>query len=203
MRIFFDLDGTLVDASDRLFRLFQFLAPVSNLNKEHYWKMKRNKFSHRQILKELFQFTDQQIDSFENTWLSMIELPEWIAFDKPFERITPYLINLKKNHSLYIVTARQLEHTAIEQVHRYEWSDIFSDILVTGHRCKKAELINKRVVTSREDWLVGDTGKDIEAGKQLGLRTAAVTSGFLNLEKLLEYSPDMVANNVIDLKFKN
>lgn len=203
MNVFFDLDGTLVDASDRLFRLFQFLVPASSFTKDDYWKLKRNKISHRQILKELFNFKNDQIDSFENTWLSMIELPDWIAYDKPFDQVTTYLKEVQKTHKVYVVTARQFEKTAKAQIHSYGWADIFSDILVTGHHVEKADLIVKNVGITNVDWFVGDTGKDIETGKQLGLRTAAVTCGFLNKERLIEYSPDVVVRSVVDLKFDN
>lgn len=200
MNVFFDLDGTLVDASDRLYKLFQFLVPASALTKDAYWKLKRNKISHREILATRFEYTDQQIEIFESTWLSMIELNEWIALDKPFAGVSDYLMELKKDHTLYIVTARQWEKTATLQVENYEWSDVFKDVLVTGHQMDKSELIRRKCLPSSKDWFVGDTGKDVEAGKQLGLQTAAVLSGFLNKEKLLEYRPDVIVDSVVDLR---
>jgi len=200
MKVFFDLDGTLVDASDRLYLLFQFLVPVSSLTKDKYWKLKRNKVNHPEILRTQYMYTDEKIKVFENTWLSMIELPEWIALDKPFAGITKHLLELKKDHILYIVTARQSEETAISQITNYGWSGIFDDVLVTKQRYEKSELVkkNRSEVT---DWIVGDTGKDIETGKRLGLRTAAVLSGFLSKERLMEYHPDIIANFVTDLTF--
>jgi len=200
MKVFFDLDGTLVDASDRLYQLFQFLVPVSSLTKDKYWKLKRNKVNHPEILRTQYMYTDEKIKVFENTWLSMIELPEWIALDKPFAGITKHLLELKKDHILYIVTARQSEETAISQITNYGWSGIFDDVLVTKQRYEKSELVkkNRSEVT---DWIVGDTGKDIETGKRLGLRTAAVLSGFLSKERLMEYHPDIIANFVTDLTF--
>jgi len=203
VNVFFDLDGTLVDASDRLFRLFQFLVPASSFTKDDYWKLKRDKVSHRQILKEHFNFEIGQIDSFENTWLSMIELPEWIAYDRPFDQVTTYLKEVQKTHKVYVVTSRQFEKTATAQIHSYGWADIFADILVTGHRVAKADLVVKNVGITNADWFVGDTGKDIETGKQLGLRTAAVACGFLNKERLAEYNPDVIVRSVSELKLDN
>ena len=203
MNIFFDLDGTLVDASDRLYNLFQHLVPASDLTKDAYWKLKRNKVGHREILQTHHEYSDQQIEVFENTWLSMIELNERIAQDKPFAGVTDYLRNLKKVHTLYIVTARQSRETAVSQIKNYEWSDVFKDVLVTGHQMEKSELIKSECLTAPNDWFVGDTGKDIETGKQLGLQTAAVFSGFLSKEKLAEYKPDIIANSVVELNFES
>jgi phosphoglycolate phosphatase len=203
MKVFFDLDGTLLDASDRLYQLFQFLVPISSLTKEEYWKLKRNKITHQEILHTQFMYNVAQIREFENTWLSMIELPEWITLDKPFPGITKYLHELKKDHALYIVTARQSEETAVLQIKNYGWSELFEDVLVTKQRYDKSELVKMNKSEAAKDWIIGDTGKDIETGKKLGLRTAAVLSGFLNKERLMEYQPDIIANFVTDLTFTN
>ena len=53
---------------------------------------------------------------------------------------------------------------------------------------------------SKNDWIIGDTGKDIETGQQLGIKTGAVLSGFLNLKSLLLYKPDLIINNIIEFK---
>jgi phosphoglycolate phosphatase len=202
MKIFFDLDGTLVDASDRLYQLFQFLVPNSRFTKDSYWELKRNKVSHQQILRNRFNYNEARIKSFESTWLGMIELPEWIALDKPFPNVTDYLSEMKKYHSLYVITARQSEERAVEQIHNYGWATFFDDVLVTRHRQEKWEMMNTKNVEVSKDWVVGDTGKDIEAGRKIGLLSAAVLTGFLNQEKLLEYNPDIIVNSVVDLTFK-
>jgi phosphoglycolate phosphatase len=202
MKIFFDLDGTLVDASDRLYQLFQFLVPDSKLTKNSYWELKRNKISHQQILKTQFSYAGERIKTFEQAWLEMIELPEWIALDRPFIKVTEYLSEIKKHHSLFVITARQSEETATNQLRTYGWATFFDDVLVTKHRQEKSEMMKNKNVEISKDWLVGDTGKDIEAGKKIGLLSAAVLTGFLNREKLLEYNPDIIVNSVVDLTFK-
>ena len=47
--IFFDLDGTLIDCSWRLYNLFQELNSASKLSYEKYWEINR----HRTIQKKL------------------------------------------------------------------------------------------------------------------------------------------------------
>jgi phosphoglycolate phosphatase len=73
---------------------------------------------------------------------------------------------------------------------------------VTQQRKEKFDLINDEVLISKQDWFVGDTGKDIQTGKKLGIKTAAVLSGFLNKEKLMEYEPDVIERDVLKLKFQ-
>ena len=200
MKIIFDLDGTLIDSRERLYSLFQHLVPASDLTFEAYWNYKRNKIDHRKILETRYLFSEHAIVSFQKNWMDKIELPEWLAFDKPFKGITAYLMELKKQHDLYLVTARQYEASVLVQLAEFGWTNIFTKVLVTAQKTEKINLINNAIATNLADWFVGDTGKDIETGKSLGMQTAAVLSGFLNREKLMEYNPDLIINCVTDFK---
>lgn len=202
MKIFFDLDGTLIDSRGRLYRLFQHLVPASTLSFDEYWNYKRNKIDHREMLKKFFSFSQDEIFLFQENWLDQIELPQWLALDKPFRGVTEYLLELKKQHELYIVTARQFENILLSQLTDFGWNGIFVKVFVTAQKTEKADMIKKAVATNETDWFVGDTGKDIQTGKSLGLRTAAVLSGFLSKEKLQEYEPEIIVDNVINLDFK-
>jgi phosphoglycolate phosphatase len=199
--IFFDLDGTLLDSRERLYNLFQDLVPDSGLSFNDYWNLKRNKISHKEILTTRFSYSLDAFKMFEQTWLRKIELPEWLSLDKPFEGVTDFLENLSKTHSLYLVTARQFKDQAFQQVSQYGWQHIFNEVYVTNGVQDKFELIAGSVKTNAVDWFVGDTGKDIQTGKKLGMKTAAVCSGFLSKEKLLEYKPDLIASSVTELNF--
>ena len=201
MKLFFDLDGTLLDARPRLYQLFQKLVPSSKLSFDAYWELKRNKIGHSEILKTQFFYTEKALMLFETAWMEAIEKPEWLALDKPFGGVTEYLIELKEKDELYLITARQYETKVMEQVLQYGWDEIFKKIFVTGQKKEKYELIKNSMVLSSEDWFIGDTGKDIETGKKLGLKTAAVLTGFLSKEKLEEYKPDLIVENIFELKF--
>ncbi|HEX8546724.1 MAG TPA: HAD hydrolase-like protein [Cytophagaceae bacterium] len=200
MKIFFDLDGTLLDSKRRVYSLFQYLVPNSTFSFVEYWNLKQNKVGHQQILTEIFGYREDQFKTFEDEWLRLIEDPEWLKLDTPFEGLKRYLLNLKTRNSLYVVTARQFKAVVQQQLNSFELIDIFEEILVTEQKRGKAELIGELVLTG-DDWIVGDTGYDIEVGKRLGLRTGAVLSGFLNKENLKEYGPDIIVENVTDLIF--
>ena len=202
MNIFFDLDGTLLDSRERLYQLFQHLVPDSKLSFKEYWEFKRNKTGHREILETYFSYSEEAFYSFERMWMENIELPEWLALDKPFEGVTNYLRELKTKHSLYLVTARQFEDIATQQINQSGWKGIFKKILVTRNKMDKYNLVKAAVKISGEDWFVGDTGKDIQTGKRLGINTAAVLSGFLNKNKLEEYNPDLIVDSIKELNFK-
>lgn len=201
MNIFFDLDGTLIDSRKRLYFLFQHLVAESMFSFDEYWIFKRDKVSHREILIHQFNYSEDKVKEFEENWMKRIELPEWLALDSPFDGVFDFLNELKKVHKLFLVTARQSESIALKQVDEYGWMPIFEKILVTAQKQEKFDLIVNTVEVKEHDWFVGDTGKDIQTGKELGINTAAVLSGFLSRKRLLEYAPDLIEVDVTKLKF--
>ncbi len=199
MKLFFDLDGTLIDSRQRLYQLFQYLVPESNLSFENYWNFKRNKINHNKILANEFEFAKENIDLFEIDWMKNIELKRWLSLDHPFEGVSEYLNKLKQNHLLFLVTARQSNEMVLDQIKKFKFENLFEKVFVTGQKVEKFDLINKNIKVSKQDWFIGDTGKDIETGKQLGIKTAAVLTGFLNREQLLKYEPDLIVEKIVDL----
>jgi phosphoglycolate phosphatase len=84
----------------------------------------------------------------------------------------------------------------------FKWQNLICDILVTEQKKEKFELIKEKsdIALSKNDWLIGDTGKDIETGKILGIRTIAFTNGFLNDTKLKEYNPTKITASLASIK---
>jgi phosphoglycolate phosphatase len=199
MKIFFDLDGTLIDSKLRLYSLFQELVPESNLTYEEYWKYKKSKFSHLMLLNQIFNFDQNKIEEFEIKWMKLIETDSSLKLDKPIEGATEYLIQLKeKGIILSIVTARQYKEKVFSQLTQFGWENIFNEVLVTEQINKKEELIKPFLSPCNDNWIIGDTGMDINVGKKLGIKTVAVLSGFQNEEVLSSYKPDYIFKNIIE-----
>jgi len=107
---------------------------------------------------------------------------------------------LREKYQLYLVTARQHRNKTIEQIGALGLIDIFQDVLVTGRKQKKHELIYRSIKTSSADWIIGDTGEDIRAGKTLAINTAAVLSGIMTREQLAAYDPTKIIESVINFE---
>lgn len=191
VKIFIDFDGTLVDSSERLYRLFSDLVPQSSLTKMQYWDLKRSKVDHSNILQHFFHYSQKQVREFESMWLSKIELDSYLSLDKPYIGSGENLEKLAQIYSLSLLTARQKKGTLLDQLKRFGWEGIFEDILVTEQKVSKSDLI-KSTTFSHNDWIVGDTGHDIATGQELDLHTAAVCNGFMSRESLIPYSPDKI-----------
>jgi phosphoglycolate phosphatase len=200
VNLFFDLDGTLLDSKPRLYQLFQHLVPESCLTFDDYWALKKDKIGHKEILQKQFNFDEKKIEIFQKSWMQKIELECWLCLDRPFEGVTELLQKLQSEYTLFVVTARQFETPALQQINTFGWAGFFKSIFVTRQEQNKYELISSHIKTAAYDWIVGDTGKDIETGKKLGIQTAAVLSGFLNESKLKEYNPTVVIKDVTNFK---
>ena len=198
MNIVFDLDGTLIDSKLRLYRLFQSLAAPSSLSYEEYWALKKNKTSNATILSGRLGYSEEQIADFVVRWMSLIESPSFLALDSNFEGIHAALGALQRDADLHVCTARQLREPVVEQLVSLNLLQFFKQVLVTEHKCTKESLILANITNlSSNDWLVGDTGKDIQVGKSLNIKTCAVLSGFLNKEVLRGYGPNLILDSVI------
>ncbi len=199
-RVFFDLDGTLLDSSRRLYTLFMELAPESFFSYEEYWDIKRKKTNQQDLLKKYFNYTNDRVLSFKETWHKRVEDPTLLEMDTPFEGVPAFLERIFHKKKLYVVTARQHPERVETQLDKFGWKPYFVDILVTQQKQSKADLIREHLSPESDDILVGDTGDDILCGKELGVRTVAVCSGNLNADSLKEYKPEQILDSVVQME---
>ena len=199
MNIIFDLDGTLINSKFRLYKLFRELTPDCQITFDDYWILKQKKITNEMILEKKFGYRKKDISNFVNTWMKLIENPKYLCLDTAFTGIKKKLSKLSYQAKLFICTNRQYRKPTIEQLRHLEILQYFNKILVTEQKFSKDFLIKKFIPGyDQNDWLVGDTGADIEVGKILNVRTCAVTSGFHSMNTLLNYNPDLILDTVLD-----
>jgi len=196
-KIFFDLDGTLIDSKKRLYVLFCDLTQQNKLSFDEYWDLKKAKVCHSSILKDYFGFSELLIKNFNDEWLGLIENSKYLDLDALFSYTEDVLRKLSKNHELFIVTARQDNEALTQQLRKLKIINYFKQILVTEAKKTKVELLQEYFNDlSTNDILVGDTGMDVSAARELGIISVAVLSGFRNREVLLNYNPDYIENDI-------
>lgn len=198
INLIFDLDGTLIDSRQRLYRLFQRLVPESKLSFESYWELKRDQVSNEIILASEFGYDAVAIKSFVANWMDLIEEPDYLALDTLIPCIQDSLDKLREDASVHVCTARQHRTLVVGQLSRLGLLGYFDSVMVTEQRRSKEELIENLPNLGPSDWIIGDTGKDIQVGQALGLNTCAVLSGFMNEERLKAYNPRLILPTAAD-----
>ena len=201
MNIIFDLDGTLIDSKPRLYALFQQLVPASELTFEQYWDFKHARLSNQAILSQEFGYCEKEITAFVSDWMGLIESPAFLELDGNFPGMHEALATLKLKARLHVCTARQLREPVIVQLSQLGLLEYFDEVMVTEQCNTKESLIALQVTDlTPADWIIGDTGKDVQVGDVLGIQTCAVLSGFMTRESLVGYNPGRILNSVTDFE---
>lgn len=203
--LFVDLDGPILDVSERYFRVHQdVLRSLGSLrvtiSKTQYWRMKR---SGQPLELILTKFSDGRIDqaAFLNEWVKCIELPEYLQLDTVFPGVRKRLHQLKERFNLVLVTLRQDKDAIGTQLKRLELTNLFSCVLSRsplrseGWKVKR-DLIASSGLFSTPAWIIGDSEVDILAGRALGMKTIAVLSGIRNSAMLKEVAPDFIVKDL-------
>ena len=129
-----------------------------------------------------------------------IEAPEFLALDKNLPGMHATLAELCEQANLYVCTARQYSIPLLNQLERLRLLYYFDEVMVTEQTRSKEELVRTLPSLASQDWMIGDTGKDIQVGQMLGIKTCAVLSGFLNEKALLNYGPDLILPTAADFR---
>lgn len=202
MNIIFDLDGTLIDSSERMYRLFCDLIPECKLSKEEYWDYKRNKVNHKMLLSMKYPHTN--FESFNRKWMHMIEGDTYIMMDKVYPDTIAVLEKLKSKYKMYLLTARQSKYALMKELEELGIKKYFVNIFTTeGHMTKTELLCNACLLDTKladkDNYFVSDMGMDIQLGNKMGYKTVGISHGFMSAEKLKEYQPDYLIDELTDL----
>lgn len=201
MKIFFDLDGTLIDARNRVWHLFIDLTFPDAISFDCYWELKRAGRDHAWILGEVLGRSKEFIKAFGENWMDRIENDHYLSLDTLFDKTVQVLSTLRECHQLYLVTARQSRARALAQLKWLGINDCFASILVTQQVAGKPQIIRSAGldVDPEDAVIIGDTGVDISAARELGMASIAVLSGFRNCESLQKYFPDHIVDGIADV----
>jgi phosphoglycolate phosphatase len=198
-----DLDGPILDVSERYYRVYSdtITSIGSNpLGREWYWESKRNKTSEPEILAESGARDPDLVRKYIDARAKLIESSTYLFFDQVWPGTREALNILRSHAELALVTMRTSKELLRRQIERVELREAFDCVLAAGpgpvaneRGERKAQLVrdcygNEQVT----GWFVGDTETDILSGRLLGLRTAAITFGIRTVAHLEAVSPDVM-----------
>lgn len=203
MRIFSDLDGTILDVSRKHYTAYS--RAVSTLKGRplpfpEYWRMKRNGWN-AQILR------NSKLDSrlhkdYARRFVGLIEKRKFQAHDTlyPGARRAIDLLHAK-GHKVILATARRSRLNLQWELRRLNVAATFTEvILVKGGASNaamaKASAISRSLHFKRgESVVVGDTEVDIKCAEKLGVPVVAVANGQRTEEILARFHPNLIAKS--------
>ncbi len=205
MNIYLDLDGTLIDISERYFQAYSdsvISFGIKPLSKNKYWQLKKEKYSLKDIV-ELNCGEDLVLSIMKNLEYC-IEQTEYLKLDKLIPGAIETLNILKQNHRLVLVTLRKHKTNLDKQLKALRIEFYFDKILDgvdagVPHRIKADLIKGDSVFHGKNSLIVGDTEVDIMAGKILDIQTAAVLTGIRTEKLLSEEKPNYILQNISNL----
>jgi phosphoglycolate phosphatase len=200
--IFLDLDGPLLDVSERYHRLHCNLVSRHGgrpLDRETYWQAKRERVPEPEILAPT-GLSRQAIAEIDATRGRLIESPEYLAFDRPWPWTISTLQALAGVSMLVLVTLRRRSDRLLRQLGELDLHRYFERVLAgpgDGTVETKARLVrDEGILIPPGSIMVGDTEVDIASGKALNLRTIAVRSGIRSDAHLARWAPDLLVDDL-------
>ncbi len=201
MKLFFDFDGTIIDVSEKYYKVYchcldKNTKPVS---KDEYWKLKQERTPEKDILEKFHPEVD--IDEYIKRRLLLIERPDYLAYDEMITNVHRALIRLSRGHELYLVTLRQCHKNLVEEFERFRLQPLFVKVFSCPPSSTpwkdKAQLI--KAVVDPSSWIIGDTEADIKGGQLLNITTCAVLSGIRTSQFLRSLQPDYMIKTISEL----
>lgn len=194
--VFFDLDGTLIDDSERQYRVYKgvldSLGIRNYLSRERFWIQKRSGCKTVELLPK--DSAEESIAKFSTEWLRKIEDKRYLTYDSMFPKSTDVLSELKDKVDLVLATMRNNEKNLFWELNKFGLIKYFKEILV-GSSFKtddKTSLLNSyigRYSKKGNFIIVGDTEVDIAVGKALGMLQIAVAHGIRSADFLKNFGP--------------
>jgi phosphoglycolate phosphatase len=222
MTIFCDLDGPIVDVSDRYYATYQqgladtqaaYGAQGINLNlqilsKQQFWEMKQNRVPDTEIAKSS-GLSGSEIHVFLGCVSRIVNQPDLLHLDRIQPGVQWAIALLHSRGVRLILVTLRPKNQAIQLLQNYGLARLFTCICGTqipdaayhNYTALKTELLAEVVEEFDSSlgsaWMIGDTEADILAAQALGIPTIAVTCGIRSRNQLQKYQPNFILSDLI------
>ncbi len=194
--IAFDLDGTLIDVSERDYRIYADILlrlGYSPISKDEYWPLRRNMTDIHHILSLSGLVSEEDVSAFLKERKALMEAWSYLRIDKPFDDVKETLSRLNKEYNLIILTKRYNSEATKRQMSELGFNDYAGLMIVTDSKEEAMRRISGLYA------MVGDTENDIVPANSVGIKSIAVTTGIRNVEKLCTYNPCIIVNSLSEV----
>lgn len=207
MIIFFDLDGPILDVSEKYYRVYSDILSQNGfkvLSKSEYWNAKREKIPDLEILQR--SIAGPFLESYLYERKLLIESDPYLMYDKLQDGAVQVLEKLSENNELILVTLRTYPEQLQKELRHLNLDKYFAAVLTSPAESSprwtiKVSLIKNFLAgkTITGGVMIGDTETDILAGNSLGYRTVGVLSGIRSRRLLSEAQPSYLVDTIRDI----
>lgn len=196
LAVFIDLDGTLIDTSERHYRVYRDILSLEKdstpLSKEEYWNRKRSGQKTIELLPSYF--SDSLVHKFMREWLRRIEDVAYLRYDTLVPPALKVLDSLGELAELVLVTLRHNRKNLFWELSTLGLLSHFKEVLsgsalLDDKSCLIQDYLN-RIQACTKLALIGDSEADLNVGKQFNMLTIAVTYGIRSKDFLCRLKPD-------------
>lgn len=201
----FDLDGTLIDISERHYLVYsEIIKDIGGtpISKKEYWDHKRANASWDTILKAS-DLSSENIELFLQKFISEIEKPKNLEIDTLIKNAKDILANVSSSTDCYLISLRRNADNLLNQLKFLGIDQYFAGIK-SGHtdgkgHALKSDIINELPKTEHRILVIGDTESDILAAQKVDAQSVAVLSGIRNRELIENMNPGYIIEDISEL----
>ena len=222
MTVFCDLDGPIVDVSERYYTTYKLAladtqdayqaqgVPVNIqlLTKQQFWEMKRDRVPDAEIA-ESSGLRGIQIDAFRRRVMEIVNQPDLLHLDRLQPGVQWAIALLHSRGVRLILVTLRSQSQASQLLQNYGLARLFTcirgtqltDAAYNNYANLKTQLLDEVVEELgsliESAWMIGDTEADIIAGQALGIPTIALTCGIRNTNQLHPFQPTRILTDLI------
>lgn len=179
----FDLDGTLLDSRERHCILMKKLLEERGMavSLDDYLTYKSDGHNNLQWLKWK-GVEDEMAIRINEDWIKHIEDEEYLKHDVLYPNTMSWLEEYSKDSNLVMITARNNEMSARQQIRRLGIEQYFEDVYVVPSCQQTPELKAEKLKAKKVELFIGDTESDMDAATKAGCDFKVTTDGFRSRE---------------------
>jgi phosphoglycolate phosphatase len=198
--------------------IFDWSGVIKDSVRSHVWVVSRmmellgggNKISFEELKEKWEQpylkfwnkyYPDLTLQEEQDLYYRVISQKEYPESDV-YPGMPDLIKNLKAQGVRMSVVSSDPTERLLRETKEFGLENIFDDVITNAH--DKSEgvdgLIEKYNFKKEETVFIGDSNHEVEVGKQVGIKTIAVTWGFSAEEKLKLTNPDYLVHNIKELE---
>ena len=208
MQIYLNLEGTVLDVSDRYYAVYRDLLEQAGylpFDKNTYWSLVRVGVDESVIIERTCD--SDYIEDYRYDRARLIEDPAYLMLDTLQPHTLERFRVWQHHHSLVLTTFRRNYTALIAQMDMLDLRDYLSDILVAGSGGDGWEIKKQRIQESQENsdnaFVIADNECDILAAHALEIPSIAICSGRRTRSTLKQLAPDLIVRKLDDLSLED